>query len=247
MDNIEDIGYDVEAFTKSYKQKAVGPGKTEVFINFMNSAIPKISKDVLTTEYQKQKINEDRLNQAIGILQEKNKMLEENLEEMEQEHGMKKDEYEDIQIKLRKATKQEEILLKKAEEEADKRKKLIDDLAEEKERNQKLDSKHKKAEKQLKKREDELENEKRDIRQRDALGANISSEEASRIKETARREGRQLMTAPGVDVMDIAIEDRSGYASDGNPATTIGGKGKNKRGKNGKKIGTPKPGQSGCK
>lgn len=121
MSNIDELEYDVEAFTKSYNKQAVGPAKSSVFMEFMKTAIPKISKDVLTKEYQKQKENENRLNKAVHILQDKNKMLEENLREIENEHGMKKDALEDFEVKLKKATKQEELLLKRAEEEAEKR------------------------------------------------------------------------------------------------------------------------------
>lgn len=47
--------FDVVSFTNMYNKQAVGPAKTEVFTEFINTAIPKISKDVLTKEYMKQK------------------------------------------------------------------------------------------------------------------------------------------------------------------------------------------------
>lgn len=241
MDNIEDLEYDVEAFTNSYNQQAVGPAKSKVFMEFMKGAIPKISKDVLTKEYEKQKINEDRLNQAIVILKEKNQMLEDNLKEMEDEHGMKQDEYEDLQVKLRKATKQEEILLKKAEEETEKRRDLMGDLANQKELNEELESQRKRAENELKQREDEFDIEQRDFRLKQAIGANISKEEASRIKEKSRQGGRILRTAQGVNMNDINFEERSDEDSGRNPQSTAEDAKKKKR----KKIGGPNKGEGG--
>lgn len=238
MDNIEDLEYDVEAFTNSYNQQAVGPAKSEVFMKYMKGAIPKISRDVLTKEYEKQKINEDRLNQAIVILKEKNQMLDDNMREMEDEHGMKQDEYENLQIILKKATKQEEILLQKAEEETEKRRELMGDLANEKELNQELESHRVRAENELKHREDEFDINQREFRQKQALGANLSKEEASRIKDKSRNGGRVLRTAQGVNVDDINIDERSDLDSDGNPQKS------SKKPKK-KRIGGPREGKAG--
>jgi hypothetical protein len=128
MTNIDELEYDVEAFTNSYNKQAIGPSKSKVYMEFMNTAIPKISKDVLSKEYRSQKENEGRLNQAIQILQEKNRMLEDNLQNIEDEHGIKNDALEDLEIRLKKATKQEELLLDRAELEAEKRRYLYGGL-----------------------------------------------------------------------------------------------------------------------
>ena len=71
LTNIEDMQFDVNSFANVYIKQAIGPAKMEVFAEFMKSSVPRISKDVLTKEYKKQKENESRLNEAIKILQEK--------------------------------------------------------------------------------------------------------------------------------------------------------------------------------
>lgn len=242
LDNIDELEYDVEAFTNSYKAQAVGPAKTEVFMEFMNSAIPKISKDVLTKEYRKQKENEDRLNQAITILKEKNQMLADNLKEMEDEHGNKQDMLEDLEIKLKNATKAEELLLQRAELEAEKRRELMDDLENERGRNQELDQKRAKAEQELKKREQKFAKEQREGNQKAALGANISKEEASRIKDRSRAGGRALRNGE-VDVDGIDVEEKSEQDEVKSTAED------NKKGKKNKKkkIGGTRKGEGGCK
>ena len=134
-DNMEEMQFDVNSFTNMYHKQAVGPAKMDVFIEFMNTAIPKISKDVLTKEYMKQREWENRLNEAIKILQQKNKMLEDNIQDMENDHGQKQDILEELESKLKKATKQEKLLLEKAEMESKKRQELIDELYDQQKKN----------------------------------------------------------------------------------------------------------------
>mmetsp|Transcript_38572 Transcript_38572/g.44192 ORF Transcript_38572/g.44192 Transcript_38572/m.44192 type:complete len:99 (-) Transcript_38572:424-720(-) len=98
---MEDLQFDVGSFTNAYNKQAVGPAKMEVYMEFMTTAIPKISKDVLTKEYQKQKENEGRLNEAIKILKEKNSMIEANLQEVENEHGQNQDVMEELEARLK--------------------------------------------------------------------------------------------------------------------------------------------------
>jgi len=210
---IESLEYDVEAFTNAYQKQAVGPAKSEVFMEFMKSAIPKISKDVLTKEYKKQKENENRLNEAVKILQEKNKMLDDNLREVEDEHGMKQDALEDLEVRLKKATMQEEALLKRAEDEASKRQDLMDDLENEKEKNIELDHKRKQAEKDLKNRAHDYEKEERDIKIKAARGANLSKDEESRIKEASRQHGRPNRRGGEVNLSDLEVDVKSDQGS----------------------------------
>ena len=117
LSNMEDMQFDVNSFASAYIKQSIGPAKMEVFAEYMKSSIPKISKDVLTKEYTKQQENESRLNEAIKILQEKNKILEENLNEIEVEDENKQKALEDLETKLRKATQQEQKLLDRAKEE----------------------------------------------------------------------------------------------------------------------------------
>lgn len=242
--NMNELEFDVEAFTNAYDKKAVGPAKMEVFIEFMKVAIPKISKDVLSKEYAKQKENEDRLNEAVKILKEKNKMLEDNLKEIEQEYGMKRDEIDEYESKLRKATHQEEMLLQKAEAEAEKRRELMEALESEKERNEKLEKKRKKAEKDLEARAGELEREERDLRRKQALDANLSNDEANRIKEASRQGGRAPRTGEGVNLDDIDVEEKSDQGSTARHNTDTKESKKNKKKK---QIGHIEKGKGGCK
>lgn len=244
--NMEELETDVEDFTKSYDRQAVGPAKLEVYMEFMKTAIPKISKDVLSKEYMKQKENEDRLNQAVKILQEKNKMLEDNLKDVEDEFGNKQNILEELEIKLRKATKQEEMLLNKAEEEAGKRRALMEDLQQEKVKNDELEQKRKKAERDIKAKEEALEREARDLKRKQALGANLSKEEEARLKELSRQGGRAKRTGQGVDLSEIEIENRSDQGSTRQPQETKESK-KDKKNKNKSKVGSTDKGKANCK
>ena len=86
-------------------------------------------------------------------------MLEDNIKEMEDDHGEKQDVMEELESKLRKATKQEQLLLEKAEQESKKRQELIDELYDQQVRNNDLEVKQQKAEKELKSRMHQIENE----------------------------------------------------------------------------------------
>ena len=86
--------------------------------------------------------------------------------------------------------------------------------------------------------------EQRDFKRKQALGANLSKEEASRIKDASRGGGRALRTARGVNVDDIDVEERSDLNSARHAQSTAEDtKGSRKK----KKIGGPRKGQAGCK
>lgn len=232
----------MEAFTNAYNKQAVGPAKSEVFMEFMRTAIPKISKDVLTKEYKKQKENEASLNGAIKVLQEKNKMLEENLHEIENEHGIKQDELEDLQIKLKKATQQEQYFLNKAEEEADKRQDLMNALESEKEKNIKLEQKRKNAEKELRSKAKEFEIESRDLQRKLATGAKLTKEEEERLAEEYGGNVKKPRGGDGVHLSELEVEEKSDQGSTYRNGADSGRK-KNKR----KRVGNTKSGESNCK
>ena len=208
-ENMDELELDVAEFTKAYNKQTVGPAKHTVFMDFMKTAIPKISKDVLSKEYKKQKENEDRLNQAIRILQDQKKMLEDNLNEVEREQGENQDILEDLESKLKKATRQEKMLLEKAEDEATKRQELMDALEDEKQKNDELKNKRIKAEKSLEVEQERWRKEERQKLRNDAVSANVSKEEASRIKEASRGDARKPRTARGVDLEDVELASKS--------------------------------------
>jgi hypothetical protein len=140
-------------------------------------------------------------------------MLDDNLREVEDEHGMKQDALEDLEVRLKKATMQEEALLKRAEDEASKRQDLMDDLENEKEKNIELDHKRKQAEKDLKNRAHDYEKEERDIKIKAARGANLSKDEESRIKEASRQHGRPNRRGGEVNLSDLEVDVKSDQGS----------------------------------
>lgn len=175
------------------------------------------------------------------MLQEKNKMLEENLHEIENEHGIKQDELEELQIRLKKATQQEQYFLNKAEEEADKRQELMDALESEKEKNIKLEQKRKNAEKELNNKAKEYEIESRDLQRKLALGAKLTKEEEERLAEQYGNGGKKGRRDNGVHLSDLEVEEKSDQGSTYRNGADSGRKKKRKR------VGNTKDGDSHCK
>lgn len=119
----------------------------------------------------------------------------------------------------------------------------MNDLENEKVLNQELEEKRTKAVKELKKREEMFEKDKRSFMQKQALGMNLSKEEQARIKEESRQGGRALRTGQGVNVSDIDIDERSDQVTSRKPVNTAEDSAKGKK----KMIGKTKTGEAGCK
>lgn len=244
-ENMDELELDIAAFTKDYNRQAVGPAKFIVYMAFMQTAIPKISKDVLTKEYKKQKENEDRLNQAVKILQEQKKMLEDNLHEMEDEHGHDKDALEELESKLKKASKQEKMLLERAEQEASKRQDLMNDLESEKLKNDELKDKQKKAERELMLQQQQIEKDRRNGVKTGAVSANLSKEEISKLQQESRNAGRAGRNGLGLELSDIEVASKDDKLDSDRRATTRGDDNNPKTKKKG--VGKVETGKGGCK
>jgi len=104
-----------------------------------------------------------------------------------------------------------------------------------------------KTEDQLKQREEQFEIDQRNLRQNKAHRDKSSDEEDSYSRERGRAGAKKNKPSQGVDIMDIALQNKSDEDSEYEQGTTRRGGNTKKRGRNGKKVGAPKAGKAGCK